>query len=50
MLIDLEARDTVLLGRHQGFTVPKGVLHRTRAPQRTAILMVEVAGVMPTGD
>ena len=35
---------------HQGYTVPKGVIHRTRAPERTAILMVEPAGVVPTGD
>jgi hypothetical protein len=25
-------------------------VHRTRAPERTAILMVEAAGVVPTGD
>jgi mannose-6-phosphate isomerase-like protein (cupin superfamily) len=50
LLIDLEDRDTVVLGRHQGYTVPRGVVHRTRAPQRTAILMVEPAGVVPTGD
>jgi mannose-6-phosphate isomerase-like protein (cupin superfamily) len=49
LLIDLEDRETIVLG-HQGYTVPKGVLHRTRAPQRTAILMVEAAGVVPTGD
>jgi hypothetical protein len=30
--------------------VPKGVLHRTRAPQRTVILMVENAGIIPTGN
>ena len=35
---------------HQGYTVPRGVVHRTRAPVRTTILMVEPAGVMPTGD
>ncbi len=34
----------------QGFTVPKGILHRTRAPERTAILMVEGRTVKPTGD
>ncbi len=34
----------------QGFTVPKGVMHRTRAPERTVVLMIEGAGVMPTGD
>src|ERR687888_1603009 len=32
-LIDLETR-TVDLGPAQGFVVPKGVLHRTRAPKR----------------
>jgi hypothetical protein len=49
-LIDLEDRDTVALAPHQGYTVPKGVVHRTRAPVRTAIVMVESAGVVPTGD
>jgi mannose-6-phosphate isomerase-like protein (cupin superfamily) len=50
LLIDFEDRDTVVLDRHQGFTVPRGVVHRTRAPERVAILMVETAGVVPTGD
>src|SRR5690242_15498411 len=50
LLIDLEDRDTVSLKPHQGYTVPRGVVHRTRAPVRTAILMVESAGVVPTGD
>jgi len=50
LLIDLEDRDTVTLGPHQAYTVPRGVMHRTRAPERTAILMVEPAGVVPTGD
>jgi mannose-6-phosphate isomerase-like protein (cupin superfamily) len=50
LLIDLEDRDTVTLDRHQGYTVPKGVVHRTRAPGRVTILMVERAGVEPTGD
>ena len=49
LLIDLEER-TVDLGPRQGFVVPKGVLHRTRAPQRTVILMFENAGIIPTGD
>jgi mannose-6-phosphate isomerase-like protein (cupin superfamily) len=49
--IDLEDRDTVTLTRHQGFTVPHGVVHRTRAAHgRTSILMVEAAGIAPTGD
>jgi mannose-6-phosphate isomerase-like protein (cupin superfamily) len=50
LLIDFEDRDTVTLKPHEGYTVPKGIVHRTRAPERTAILMVEPAGVVPTGD
>ncbi len=50
LLIDFEDRATVTLEPHQGFTVPRGVEHRTRAPRRTSILMVEAAGVVPTGD
>jgi hypothetical protein len=48
-LVDLEDR-TITLGPQQGFTVPKGVVHRTRAPQKCVILMVENAGIIPTGD
>jgi len=49
LLIDLEGR-TVELASRQGFVVPKGVVHRTRALERTIILMVETAGIIPTGD
>ena len=49
LLIDLEAR-TVSLAARQGFVVPKGVTHRTRALRRTVILMVENAGIIPTGN
>jgi mannose-6-phosphate isomerase-like protein (cupin superfamily) len=49
LLIDLEGR-TVELAPRQGFVVPKGMVHRTRAPERTVILMVEGAGVVPTGN
>jgi mannose-6-phosphate isomerase-like protein (cupin superfamily) len=48
-LIDLEDR-VVDLGPRQGFVVPKGVRHRTRAPQPCVILMVERADIVPTGD
>jgi mannose-6-phosphate isomerase-like protein (cupin superfamily) len=48
-IIDLEER-TVELAPRQGFTVPRGVMHRPRAPQKTVILMIEGAGVKPTGD
>jgi mannose-6-phosphate isomerase-like protein (cupin superfamily) len=50
LLIDFEDRGTVTLTPHQGYTIPRGVTHRTRAPRRTSILMVEAAGVVPTGD
>ena len=49
LLIDLEDR-VVALAPRQGFVVSRGVLHRTRAPQRTVILMMENAGIIPTGD
>jgi mannose-6-phosphate isomerase-like protein (cupin superfamily) len=47
--VDLQER-TVELAPRQGFVVPKGVVHRTRAPERCVILMVENAGIIPTGD
>ena len=47
--VDLEDR-SVELGPQQGFVVPKGVVHRTRAPERAVILMVETADIVPTGD
>jgi mannose-6-phosphate isomerase-like protein (cupin superfamily) len=49
LLIDLEER-VIDLAPKQGFVVPRGVQHRTRAPERTVILMVERADIVPTGD
>jgi mannose-6-phosphate isomerase-like protein (cupin superfamily) len=49
LLIDLEDK-TIDLQPWQGFVVPSGVSHCTRAPERVVILMVENAGVVPTGD
>jgi mannose-6-phosphate isomerase-like protein (cupin superfamily) len=49
LFVDLKER-TVELEPRQGFVVPKGIRHRTRAPERTVILMVENAGIVPTGD
>jgi mannose-6-phosphate isomerase-like protein (cupin superfamily) len=48
-IIDLEDR-SVELAHQQGFVVPRGVVHRTRAPERAIILMVETAAIIPTGD
>ena len=49
LLIDLEDR-TVELAPRQGVVIPKGVMHRPRAPQRTVMLMVETSGIVPTGN
>jgi mannose-6-phosphate isomerase-like protein (cupin superfamily) len=48
-LIDLEDR-TIELNPNQGVTIPKGVMHRPRAPKKTVILMVETSEIVPTGD
>jgi mannose-6-phosphate isomerase-like protein (cupin superfamily) len=49
LLIDLE--DHIIdLGPRQGVVIPKGVMHRPRAPQRTVMLMVETSGIIPTGS
>ncbi len=49
LLIDLENR-VVELTPGQGFVVPRTVVHRTRASRRTIVLMVENAGIVPTGN
>src|SRR6476620_12590447 len=56
-LIDLDPKDdgetpgrVIELLSRQGFVVPKGVVHRTRAPERSVILMIETAAIVPTGD
>ena len=49
LIIELEG-EPVRLGPNQCFTVPKGVLHKTSAPTRTVIVMVEPADVIATGD
>ena len=48
-IVDLEDRSVDLLPR-QGYVVPRGVVHRTRAPERSVILMVETASIVPTGS
>jgi len=49
LMIDLEDK-TIALNPWEGFTIPKGVVHRTRAPQKTVMLMVETSDIQPTGD
>lgn len=48
--LDVEGREPVHLAALQGYTVPKGVMHRPRSPQKSAVLMVESLGIVPTGD
>ena len=48
--IDVDQGETIVLGPEQGVTIPKGVLHRPRAPTRTVMVMVEPATVVPTGE
>ncbi len=53
LLIDVRDADgerTITLDQHQGYTVPRGIEHRTRAPERCAVLMIEEQGVVATGD
>jgi len=48
-IVDLEDR-SVDLQPFEGLVVPKGVMHRTRAPDRAVILMAETSAIVPTGD
>jgi mannose-6-phosphate isomerase-like protein (cupin superfamily) len=48
-LIDLES-ESVDLQPWQGYVIPRGIVHRTRAPDRAVILMVETASIVPMGD
>lgn len=50
LIIDIEDAESVELNRQQGYVVPKGVVHKTRAPEKTIVLMIELAGIIPTGD
>ena len=50
LIIDIEEKESVELTPQQGYVVPKGVVHRTRAPEKTVMLMIESAGIIPTGD
>lgn len=49
LLIDLEEK-TIKLKPNQAFTVPMGTIHKTRAPSRTSVLLMEKKSIKPTGD
>lgn len=49
--LDIELEDRIVsLSPNQAFTVPKGVMHFPHARGRVVVLMIEKAGVVPTGD
>jgi len=50
LIVDIEGSESVELYPQQGYVVPKGVVHKTRAPEKTVVLMVETVGIEPTGD
>ena len=50
LLLDVEGRGTTALAPRQGMVVPRGVVHRTRVEERTVVLMIEAASIVPTGD
>ena len=49
LFIDLEGR-TIELGPMTGTTIPKGVMHKTRAIEKTVMLMVETSSIDPLGN
>ncbi|MEO8664504.1 MAG: cupin domain-containing protein [Ignavibacteria bacterium] len=49
LLIDLKDQ-TIELNPNQGVTIPKGTIHRPRAPRKTVMLMMETSSIKPTGD
>jgi mannose-6-phosphate isomerase-like protein (cupin superfamily) len=49
LFIDLEDK-TIILNPNEGATITKGVMHKTRAPKKTVMLMVETKEIVPTGD
>jgi mannose-6-phosphate isomerase-like protein (cupin superfamily) len=50
LIVDIEGEKSVELNPQQGYVVPKGIVHKTRAPEKTIVLMIETIGIIPTGD
>jgi mannose-6-phosphate isomerase-like protein (cupin superfamily) len=49
LFVDLVDK-TIELNPNQGVTISKNVIHRTRAPKKTVMLMVETASIEPIGN
>jgi mannose-6-phosphate isomerase-like protein (cupin superfamily) len=50
LILDIKGRESIELHQYQGCVVPKGKVHKTKAPEKTVVLMIETAGIVPTGD
>jgi len=50
LIVEIEDGPRIELHTQQGYVVPKGVVHRTLAPEKTIVLMIENAGIVPTGN
>jgi mannose-6-phosphate isomerase-like protein (cupin superfamily) len=50
LAIDLKNASTVWLQQHEAYVVPRGQVHRTRAPERVVAVLVEPATLVPAGD
>ena len=50
LILDIKGRESIELHQHQGYVVPKGIVHKTKAPEKTIVLMIETAGIVATGD
>lgn len=49
LVVEFEDKE-VELSPLQSIVIPKGLMHKTKAPKRTSILMIEDYLVKPTGD
>ena len=49
LYIDLEDK-TVELNPNEGMTISRGIMHKTRAPEKTVMLMVETDTIDPIGQ
>ena len=50
LLLDVEGVGTLEMAPGQGYCVPRKVEHRTRAGEKTVVLMIEGDTVEPKGD
>jgi len=49
LVIETE-RGNFMLNEQEGVCIPKGIMHRPIAKEKTIVLMIENQGIKPTGD